>query len=291
MKFDADDAGLGRILAIFTIAALLTGCGSSGDSGSGDSANAVTSASGSSSSTNGASSAPTASVALSASEYTVAPASTAVMTIYRSGSSAGTATVGYSTVNGTATAGTDYVATSGTVTWSDGDSTAKSVTVPVSNTASGKRFALALTSVEGDADFGTPAAATVQVSTSAMVPSGSSSSGATSGSNSGASSSSSSSGGSGSSGSAATPTTGAVTLSWAAPTENTNGSALTNLSGYVINYGTSTTAMTQTISINTVGTLSYVIGGLSSGTWYFEVVSVNASGVQSNPSSVVSTTI
>jgi len=47
--------------------------------------------------------------------------------------------------------------------------------------------------------------------------------------------------------------TAAVTLSRSAPTENTNGTALTNLAGFNIYYGTSTAAMTNKISINTVG--------------------------------------
>lgn len=85
--------------------------------------------------------------------------------------------------------------------------------------------------------------------------------------------------------------TSAVTLSWAAPTENTDGSALTNLAGFDIYYGSTATAMTQKISISTVGMLTYVITDLSAGTWYFEVLAVNASGVESNPSGVVSTTI
>jgi hypothetical protein len=82
-----------------------------------------------------------------------------------------------------------------------------------------------------------------------------------------------------------------ITLSWAAPTENTDGSALTNLSGFDIYYGTSSAALTQKININSVGLLTYVVENLSSGTWFFEVVAVNAAGVQSGPSSVVSVTI
>ena len=49
--------------------------------------------------------------------------------------------------------------------------------------------------------------------------------------------------------------------------------------------------MTQKVSINTVGLLTYVVGNLAAGTWYFEVVAVNSSGVQSGPSSTVSATI
>ncbi len=86
-------------------------------------------------------------------------------------------------------------------------------------------------------------------------------------------------------------TADSVTLSWSAPTENTNGSALTNLTGYIIYYGTSASAMTQTIDINTVGMLTYVVDNLSAGTWYFQIVAVNAAGVQSNPSVTVSASI
>jgi hypothetical protein len=100
-------------------------------------------------------------------------------------------------------------------------------------------------------------------------------------------SSSSSSSSGGTSGSA----TENVTLSWSAPTENTNGSALTNLSGYIIYYGTSASAMTQTIDINTVGMLTYVVGDLSAGNWYFQIVAVNAAGVESSPSATVNASI
>ncbi len=82
-----------------------------------------------------------------------------------------------------------------------------------------------------------------------------------------------------------------VTLSWAAPTENTDGSALTNLAGFDIYYGNSTASLTQKISISSVGLLTYVVPNLNPGTWYFEVVAVNGAGVQSGPSSVVSVTI
>jgi hypothetical protein len=82
-----------------------------------------------------------------------------------------------------------------------------------------------------------------------------------------------------------------ITLSWAAPTENTDGSALTDLSGYEIHYGTTATQLTQKISIGTVGISNYVVENLGSGTWYFEVVAVNTIGVESAPSSMVSITI
>jgi hypothetical protein len=94
-----------------------------------------------------------------------------------------------------------------------------------------------------------------------------------------------------SSSSSSVATADSVTLSWSAPTENTNGSALTNLTGYIIYYGTSASAMTQTIDINTVGMLTYVVDNLSAGNWYFQIVAVNAAGVQSSPSATVSVSI
>jgi Fibronectin type III domain len=85
--------------------------------------------------------------------------------------------------------------------------------------------------------------------------------------------------------------TDTVTLSWAAPTENTNGSALTNLAGYVIYYGTSANALTQKISVDNVGVQTYVVSNLSPGNWYFQIVAVNSAGVESSPTGTVSASI
>jgi hypothetical protein len=82
-----------------------------------------------------------------------------------------------------------------------------------------------------------------------------------------------------------------VTLAWDAPTQNTDGSALTNLQGYEIYYGTSSSSLTQKISIGTTGQQNYVVENLTAGTWYFEVVAINAAGEQSGPSSIVSVTL
>jgi hypothetical protein len=274
MGFEANGR-LGRFLGICTIAIVLAGCGEgSTSSSSSASVSAIVSSSGGNSSADLVSSG--ALVALSSSAYDVAPSSSAVVTIFRSGSSVGAATVGYTTIDGTATAGTDYVATSGTVTWADGDSSAKTVVVPVTSQASGTYFDFALTSIAGQAKFGSPATAAVVVSTTTASTSSSSSGGSSS-------SSSSSSG--------ETSSTSAVTISWSAPIYNTNGSALTNLAGYNIYYGTNSTSLSGKISLNTVGLLSYVISDLSSGTWYFAVTSVNSAGVESSPSATVSTTI
>jgi len=63
--------------------------------------------------------------------YQVPAASTATVLVDRLGGSTGTTTVNYSTVDGTAIAGTHYTATSGTLTWGDGDTTTRTVTVPL----------------------------------------------------------------------------------------------------------------------------------------------------------------
>lgn len=79
-----------------------------------------------------------------------------------------------------------------------------------------------------------------------------------------------------------------ATLSWAAPTENSNGTPLTNLAGYNIEYGTSRTSLTHKVNVNSVGLTTYVIGNLSSGTYYFAITAYNSSGVQSKLSNIVS---
>lgn len=80
---------------------------------------------------------------------------------------------------------------------------------------------------------------------------------------------------------------GSATLSWNLPTQNTDGSALTNLSGYRIDYGTSTSTMTQTISISNASVSTYIVGNLSPATWYFALKAI-ANGVESDQSNVAS---
>jgi hypothetical protein len=80
-------------------------------------------------------------------------------------------------------------------------------------------------------------------------------------------------------------------LSWAAPTDNTNGSALTNLAGYNIYYGTSASSMATKISITTVGILDYTVSDLAHGTWYFAITAVNTSGQESQLSGTVTVSL
>ncbi len=108
-------------------------------------------------------------------------------------------------------------------------------------------------------------------------------------------------GGSGAAGSATTsnesaadpPTVSgkAVTLNWTPPTENTNGTALTNLAGYNIHYGTASGDYTQTISVSNAGIATYVVDDLTPGTYYFSIGAVNSQGAESPLSSQVSATV
>jgi hypothetical protein len=91
--------------------------------------------------------------------------------------------------------------------------------------------------------------------------------------------------------SAAPSSNGTATLSWSPPTQNTDGTTLTNLAGFRISYGSSSGALNQTIEVANPGLATYVVTGLSSGNWYFAVRAYNSSGAESANSSVVSKTI
>ena len=81
---------------------------------------------------------------------------------------------------------------------------------------------------------------------------------------------------------------GSVLISWTPPTQNTDGTALTDLAGYEIRYGRSASSLDQWVSIDTVGMADYTVPNLASGTWYFSVSARNQGGILSPPSEVVS---
>lgn len=93
--------------------------------------------------------------------------------------------------------------------------------------------------------------------------------------------------------SAPTPsaTNRSATLSWQAPTTNSNGTALTDLAGYHIHYGTSASSLNQTIDVPNPGTSTYTVTGLTAGTWYFAITAYTTSGLESSLSNEGSKTI
>jgi len=84
---------------------------------------------------------------------------------------------------------------------------------------------------------------------------------------------------------------GSATLTWTAPTRNSDCSALTNLAGYHIYYGTSSASLSSKINITSPGTLTYVVSGLGTGTWYFGIAAYTNAGLESEMSNVGSKTI
>jgi Calx-beta domain/Fibronectin type III domain len=198
-------------------------------------------------------------IALSAPTYTVAQnAGSVTITVDRAGGSSGWAAVAYATANGTAIAGTDYASERGVVRWAGGDMTPKTFTIPISKAkpfTGTKTLAVAVAGAQGAILGSVNSRAIVTINGEA------------------------------------TATTGIATLSWTAPTHDTNGSPITDLAGYNLHYGKTSTTMTNVIAVNDPASASYVIRNLAPGTWYFAVVAYNTQAVESTFSNVVSKTI
>ena len=125
--------------------------------------------------------------------------------------------------------------------------------------------------------------------------SGSTSAGSSTSASTGSSASTGTSAGHGTSTSSTTtsPTVHAdsVTINWVPPTENTNGTPLTNLAGYNIHYGTAAGSLSKKIAISNPGIATYVVSNLPSGKYFFAVAAVNSAGTESPLSAQVSATV
>jgi len=78
--------------------------------------------------------------------------------------------------------------------------------------------------------------------------------------------------------------TNSVTLRWNSPTSNANGSILSDLAGYKIQYGPGTGSQNLTHSVNIGNYTSATVNNLSSGYWCFTVTAYDTSGNESLPS-------
>jgi Putative Ig domain len=78
-----------------------------------------------------------------------------------------------------------------------------------------------------------------------------------------------------------------VTLSWSSPTLNTNGTTVTDLSGYRIYYGSKATQLNQVVTVEGAEVTEYAFRELSAGTWYFAVAAYNNEKVESGLSAVL----
>jgi YD repeat-containing protein len=89
-----------------------------------------------------------------------------VLSVTRSNGMYGPVSVSFSTADGSAVAGTDYTATSGTLSWSDQDTSTKTITVPIINGTVWKpnvTFTVNLSSPTNGSSLGSPTAATVTI--------------------------------------------------------------------------------------------------------------------------------
>ncbi len=103
---------------------------------------------------------PSSALLFSSTGYTISSFSggNATITVNRNNNPSGAVTVTYATADGTAVAGTDYTATTGTLTWADGDLTPKTFSVLVFKATSvgDKTVNLLLSAPTGGAALGTP---------------------------------------------------------------------------------------------------------------------------------------
>jgi hypothetical protein len=83
---------------------------------------------------------------------------------------------------------------------------------------------------------------------------------------------------------------GSAMLSWTAPTENTDGSALTDLSGFKIYWGTAPGNYPNSVELD-IGTMSYVVEQLTPDTYYFVATALDSEGHESAFSNMASKTV
>ena len=80
-------------------------------------------------------------------------------------------------------------------------------------------------------------------------------------------------------------------LTWAPPALNSDGSPLTDLAAFKVYWGTTPGTYSQSTKIANAAARSYTVSGLTTGTWYFVVTALNASGTESPYSNVWSKTV
>jgi hypothetical protein len=113
---------------------------------------------------------PAGSVVLSDSSYSVAQSAELLTVTVNRVDGTRDSTVAYATADGSAVAGTDYTARSGTLTWAHGDGAAKTISLPISNAtpnSSAKTFTLTLSNPTNGMTLGATTTATITITTTA----------------------------------------------------------------------------------------------------------------------------
>lgn len=82
--------------------------------------------------------------------------------------------------------------------------------------------------------------------------------------------------------------TGSISLTWSAPTTNSDGSPVSDLAGYRVYYGTASGFYTDNVTINNPSTLSATISNLPADTYYVIVRAFNSLNAESQASIEVS---
>ncbi len=76
-----------------------------------------------------------------------------------------------------------------------------------------------------------------------------------------------------------------ATLTWTAPTQNTDGTDLTDLAGFKVYWGTTQGGpYDDQVDINDPGVTTWVVSPLASGAWFFVATAYNAIGTESDVS-------
>jgi hypothetical protein len=86
----------------------------------------------------------------------------------------------------------------------------------------------------------------------------------------------------------ATTSSSPVTLSWVRPTQNVDGTQLTNLAGYRIHYGQVSGQYDYSVCVGSPSITSATVENLAPARWYFAVTAVTSSGTQSDYSAQLS---
>jgi Putative Ig domain len=84
---------------------------------------------------------------------------------------------------------------------------------------------------------------------------------------------------------------GAATLDWSGVTQTLADTALADLAGYIVYYGTSAGNLSYQVKLANPGLTSYMVTNLASATWYFGVAAYTRSGVVGEMSSLGQKTI
>ena len=84
---------------------------------------------------------------------------------------------------------------------------------------------------------------------------------------------------------------GTVTVAWSAPTQNDDGTTLSDLSGYRIHYGSESQNYTETVAVKNPGLTRFILEQLPAGTHFIAMTAYNAAGAESEYSREVKITV